>query len=310
MEKRRRIVLVHRLLGAGIVLIGLFFFFDSQGTFQKCPGPGDRPYYLLNGIKPEEGVKRCEAVPRGCGPTGLIFNPRGMHAYYYKSACYSELAEKTMDETFCDRVVERWSLFDGSYYSPAACRERLAVLKTDTAAPKLDLKDKPRLEAVHVNLDGGRVSMRVDLKNVAWAGRYAVAAETCLIETTNGKDTRASYIQEIESPEVIVDNDIRRLRPWIINNALTTLHQGQDSLIFDLGPALIDRVLTELRNGAEATFGVSLQIIQTDQGGQIPDSEKYGGDYVSKHSVNVRFDPGRNKLVEQPAGKNYCQSIP
>ncbi|MDZ7918696.1 hypothetical protein [Rhodoferax sp.] len=60
--------------------------------------------------------------------------PFGGRTYYYRSACYQELARRTGNASWCTRVEERKTLFgDGSGVSPAQCERQVAQVQSDRA---------------------------------------------------------------------------------------------------------------------------------------------------------------------------------
>lgn len=60
--------------------------------------------------------------------------PGGGRTYYYRSACYQELARRTGNTSWCTQVKERKTLFgDGSGVSPAQCERQVAQVQSDRA---------------------------------------------------------------------------------------------------------------------------------------------------------------------------------
>lgn len=60
--------------------------------------------------------------------------PGGGRTYYYRSACYQELARRTGNANWCAQVKERKTLFgDGSGVSPAQCERQVAQVQSDRA---------------------------------------------------------------------------------------------------------------------------------------------------------------------------------
>ncbi|OYQ40272.1 hypothetical protein CHU94_13300 [Rhodoferax sp. TH121] len=60
--------------------------------------------------------------------------PGGGRTYYYRSACYQELARRTGNASWCAEVKERKTLFgDGSAVSPAQCARQVAQVQRDRA---------------------------------------------------------------------------------------------------------------------------------------------------------------------------------
>ncbi len=60
--------------------------------------------------------------------------PGGGRTYYYRSACYQELARRTGNASWCAKVKERKTLFgDGSAVSPAQCERQVAQVQRDRA---------------------------------------------------------------------------------------------------------------------------------------------------------------------------------
>jgi len=97
---------------------------------------------------------RCAMTPPACGLTGMIFNSKGKETYYYRSACYADLALSSSETRYCEEVEERWSLFfDGHYYSRDACLERVVRFRADRVAPRVGSENIARIDGLAAELD-------------------------------------------------------------------------------------------------------------------------------------------------------------
>lgn len=69
-------------------------------------------------------VARCAAIDPSAYQSGLAFNPDGYRSYYLRSECLQKTAVDFRDESLCQQVKQRRSLFSSSWgYSPDNCRE-------------------------------------------------------------------------------------------------------------------------------------------------------------------------------------------
>lgn len=67
-------------------------------------------------------VARCEAIDRSEYQSGLYFNPEGYRSFYVRSECFQNTAIQFRDETLCQQVRQRRSLFASSWgYSERRC---------------------------------------------------------------------------------------------------------------------------------------------------------------------------------------------
>ena len=100
-------------------------------------------------------LARCAAIPATRYVTGLIGNPDGMQTYYERSRCLQEAAVTLRAPALCSGVRERHSwFFNGSAFSPAACRSLVArQVRTDVVATA-KLQPPQRLQSIAVARDG------------------------------------------------------------------------------------------------------------------------------------------------------------
>ncbi|MFZ2988611.1 hypothetical protein [Ideonella sp.] len=106
--------------------------------------------------------------------------PGGGRTYYYRSACFMELARRTGNAAWCDRVLQRRSLLgDGSAVSPASCQAMVAqgqalqaMLQQSAAAHAAAVQGAFVLGQPQVQpLPGGGWRISVDLQGTR-PGRY------------------------------------------------------------------------------------------------------------------------------------------
>lgn len=106
--------------------------------------------------------------------------PGAGRTYYYRSACFMELARRTGNAAWCDRVLQRRSLLgDGSAVSPASCQAVVAQgqalqvqLQRDGKAHRAAVSGAYQLGVPQVQaLPGGGWRVRVTVQGTR-AGRY------------------------------------------------------------------------------------------------------------------------------------------
>jgi len=93
-------------------------------------------YYRYSNTELEAVCARMSQSSHASGLTdgALLAVPFAGRTYYYQSACYLELARRTVDVTWCVKVRERKTLLgDGSGHSPASCQRMLAGLQQSQA---------------------------------------------------------------------------------------------------------------------------------------------------------------------------------
>ncbi len=232
------------------------------------------------GITAEE---RCEMTPRDCGATGLIFNPRGMETYYYRSACYAELARSTLEGRHCDEVEERQSLFfDGHFYSREACLDRVGQLLADRSAPKIGSAKIARVDSLEARFDGPR-QLAIDLGLVPESpvpGFYAIAA-TAEIEGP----TEVFVALNPQHPAIARSDRYGRLLP--ISNWILRIDAGRPYgriRVVSNANQLRDHLA---RGGARHfTLKIELQFLESADGA-LPDAAEPRQAYISRRAVRV-----------------------
>jgi hypothetical protein len=135
-------------------------------------------------------LARCAAIPATRYVTGLIGNPDGMQTYYERSRCLQEAAVALRAPALCNGVRARHSwFFDGSAFSPEACRRLVARQVRHDVAATVKLQPPQRLQSIAVARDGnGRdfdvlvrttggdgIGMRLRLSLVTATGTESVA---------------------------------------------------------------------------------------------------------------------------------------
>jgi hypothetical protein len=96
----------------------------------------------LDRYSPSELEAACARMSSHSHASGLTDGawmalPGGGRTYYYRSACYQELARRTGNPSWCAQVKERKTLFgDGSGVSPAQCERQVAQVQSNRAEQK------------------------------------------------------------------------------------------------------------------------------------------------------------------------------
>lgn len=163
----------------GTAKLSAIFFKNDLSKLNKCC-----PSNVI------EGIKICESISPFSCVTGSIFNPRGMHTYYLKSACYYELAQQSGDLSLCDKVKERKSLFfDGSSISKQACFKWVGELNARKITE--EIIDFPssiyRVDSVHISPSSSRIRAEKYMLNVSYGGGVAGNYEFAVVlEDENG----------------------------------------------------------------------------------------------------------------------------
>ncbi len=156
--------------------------------------------------------EKLEAVCAGMSPSSYVSGltdgawmalPFGGRTYYYKSACYYELARRTGRTEMCKHVRERKTLFgDGAAYSERSCERMVA----DAKAASRDLQAVADTHAAAVQ---GAFKMRaVDtrrLPNGSWqldahTEGLLLGAYRFEIERLNGRKLLVSQDVELSGP--------------------------------------------------------------------------------------------------------------
>jgi hypothetical protein len=114
---------------------------------------------------------RCAAIPAERHVTGLIGNPDGMQTYYERSRCLQEAAVTLRAPAICDGVRERHSwFFDGSAYSPEACRILVARQVRRDVAASAKLQPPQRLQSIAIARDGNGRDFDVSVRTTGGDG--------------------------------------------------------------------------------------------------------------------------------------------
>ncbi|HUF55578.1 MAG TPA: hypothetical protein VMM55_03360, partial [Thermohalobaculum sp.] len=208
--------------------------------------PGDLP--------PEE---RCRRMPPGCG-RGFTDNGRAW-TWYYRSVCFEGLAMERLDPVLCDEVVERPSfLMDGSYYSPLACRARVAERLEDRAAGPMVPGDMARLTGLEAAL-GEELSVTLHLAPARLAGRYAVALGLAWVEE-DGTEVYSSLNPEgLEWAEAL--DRLHPITGWHVEIAA-----GQETLTLTVAPRHLEDARRTLAAGWPVRLEVRLQALMDERG--------------------------------------------
>ena len=68
-------------------------------------------------------LQKCQAIGPREHRSGMVMNPDGYQSYYLRSHCLQRVAESYRDESLCEDVRERWSLFTSTWgVSEKRCR--------------------------------------------------------------------------------------------------------------------------------------------------------------------------------------------
>jgi len=242
------------------------------------------------GLFPKElsPAELCRLTPPECGPTGMIFNPDGMETYYYQAQCYADLAQSTLDEEFCDRVVERRSLFfDGTYYSRGACLKRVRQFKLDEATVKIDPQGIARIDTVTTMLVPDEVlTITLTLAPEALVhGQYAIDAALHFAVISTGRTTAVTLAINPVHPAIRRDSSYSRLRPlsyWVL--ALSPALGNTLSVNYPVTDQMRDyfqRATTD-----EMQLAVQLQFLESDDGALADPAERRDA-YISKQMLAI-----------------------
>jgi len=228
---------------------------------------------------------RCAMTPPRCGPTGMLFNSDGMETYYYRSACYADLAQTSLDARYCDEVVERESMFfDGHYYSRDACLKRVARSRADREAPKIGGENVARIDGLTAQWDRQQ-NFIINLTLIPERpvpGFYAISAMAKL----EGPATVFVALNP-EHPAIAYDPGYDRLQPisrWILR--LDSERIGPQ-LQFPVETAQLRDDLQRMGVGA-FLLEVQLQFLESADGA-LADPAQPRGVYISQQAVRVDF---------------------
>ncbi|MGY0559251.1 hypothetical protein ACW7G2_00800 [Luteimonas sp. A277] len=133
-------------------------------------GAGDAAGFSCNAcdVKASE-VERCRRIDPAEYSTGMLFNPPGMKTTYKRSTCLYSLAREYRDESLCEEVRERKSLFfDGSAITRENCEQR--VREVMAGDPEVVIADVKRLADVRWFRNGNGRDFDVHVRT---SGSYA-----------------------------------------------------------------------------------------------------------------------------------------
>lgn len=134
--------------------LALLWAILAAATFTRAPAPAPSRYTEHRAA----AVSACDAISPSAYQTGLLFNPDGYRSFYLKSECLQRTAIRFRDETLCDHVRRRWSLFSSSWgYSPGNCR---ALVSAAIAQDRSVLQQlRSGYETSHVTLGDFRIDL-------------------------------------------------------------------------------------------------------------------------------------------------------
>jgi hypothetical protein len=134
----------------------------------------------------------CNNIPSQEYETALIFNPPGMQTLYPRSVCFQELAVKLRDDSLCDSVKERKSLFfDGSGISGEKCRQLVQEQVSRDRTIGSQIKDIYRVAGVSFERNGN--DKDVDVKIIASGSYRHTYNVTIALVSTPDKAERIVY---------------------------------------------------------------------------------------------------------------------
>ncbi len=132
----------------------------------------------------EASVRRCEGIDPAKYQSGLLFNPEGYRSYYERSQCLQSAAVLFRDESMCEQVRRRSSLFFSSWgVSPEQCHKLVAEGVTADRATLEQMKrlyasDPIRLRDLHVERNGnGRDFDFIPVFSGSYAHGYTLTFE-------------------------------------------------------------------------------------------------------------------------------------
>lgn len=86
-------------------------------------------------------VAQCQAIDPSASQSGLAFNPDGYRSFYLRSECMQNAAVQFRDDTLCDQVRQRRSLFWSSWgYSATRCRDLVRQGRLDDGRELQEMK--------------------------------------------------------------------------------------------------------------------------------------------------------------------------
>lgn len=147
---------------------------------------------------------RCAAIDADRYVTGLIGNPDGMQTYYERSRCLQEAAVTLRAPALCDGVRERHSwFFDGSAFSPKACRILVARQLRHDVAATAKLPPPQRLQSVAVARDGNGRDFDVSVRTAGGDG-IGMRLRLALVTANGTESVVYDQIQAMgNSPEAL-----------------------------------------------------------------------------------------------------------
>jgi len=229
--------------------------------------------------------EKCNIIPDKCGVSGLLFNPEGMKSYYYKSECFFKLAIQTLDEKYCNKVVERKALFrGGAYFSRESCLRKIRQIKSDAKAKKVKPKDIHRIQSLRVYAKGKELEVEVFLTDGNVTGKYALSFLAHYTE--KGTDITAAL--NPQAPEIKYDKSFERFRP--VNHWILEINNSQKQINFKISKTSYSIVRKFIDKGGRVKFSLSLQFLQSNYG-EIADTEKRN-EYISAFQLNFPDNQG------------------
>ena len=229
---------------------------------------------LPSTLAPEE---RCTRMPPRCG-RGFTDNGRAW-SWYYRSVCFERLAMERLDAALCEEVIERPSfLMDGSYYSPLACRARIARRLADREAGPMAPERMARLTGVEAVLqDGLAVTLRLAAPQVG--GRYAVALGIAYVD-----DAGAEVFVSLNPEGLAWTDAFDQLRP--ISGWHLDIPAGQETLTLRVAARHLEDARRILATGRAVSLEVRLQALR-DEEGRVLAPEEAPGTARSRQSVRL-----------------------
>lgn len=186
----------------------------------------------------------------------MIFNGKGKATSYFKSQCYNDLAIKTLAEKYCDQVIERPSLFfDGAYYSPQACRDRIHMIKKDAATSKMESARIHRLQKIIPVIKDGNLVITLALNDSDINGEYALDV-TALYHDRNNAEVSESL--NPEGAGIRYDQSFARL--LAVNAWILPLRAHQKNVTFTIPKNYFPDAVDDIQ------LKIKLQFLQADNG--------------------------------------------
>ncbi len=212
------------------------------------------------------GVETCREMSHLSFRTWLFFNPKGRQTYYLRSECFQQMAVRERDESLCNEVVERKSLyFNGSGVSPGACREAVLKQKQPDSAARVRPEAIHRIRTVTITRIpySDTVDVRVSTTGSLW-GTYRLSMSL--------HDARGNFLGALTSREAHLGYPSRDALGMVINRR-------------DVQQAAGPRY----RAGERYVLAVSLELLR-DDAGQLSRSGVKTPDRVSTAREILAFE--------------------